>query len=312
MMLPVEIGDYTDFYASAHHAVNVGKLFRPDNPLLPNYKWVPIAYHGRSSSIVVSGARVRRPFGQRKRQDQQEPEFGPSRSLDYELEVGFFVGCGNRLGEPIGIQRAAEQLFGMCLVNDWSARDIQAWEYQPLGPFLAKNFGTTVSAWVVTMEALEPFRNAVEKRHEGDPVPLPYLDSEVDRAEGAFDVHLLATITSTRMREGGMPAMTLTRTHLHNLYWTPAQMLTHHASNGCRMRTGDLLATGTVSGPEPAEYGSLIEITRNGAQPVRMPTEEERRFLEDGDEIVFRAWCERAGYARIGFGECAGRIDAAS
>jgi len=308
MMLPVEIGDYTDFYASAYHAINVGKLFRPDNPLLPNYKWVPIAYHGRSSSIVISGTRVRRPCGQRRAKDQKEPEFGPSGSLDYELEVGFFLGRGHRLGETIGIKQAGEHFFGMCLVNDWSARDIQAWEYQPLGPFLGKNFATTVSAWVVTMEALEPFRHAVEDRPEGDPAPLPYLDSEEDRATGALDVRLSATISSTRMRQAGMPPVMLTRSNLRNLYWTPAQMLTHHASNGCRMRTGDLLATGTVSGPEPAEYGSLIEITSNGAQPVRLPTGEERRFLEDGDEIILRGWCERAGYRRIGVGECAGRI----
>ena len=312
MRLPVQIGDYTDFYASAHHAMNVGRLFRPDNPLLPNYRWVPIAYHGRTSSIVISGTQIRRPCGQRKGKDQEKPEFGPSRSLDYELEAGFFVGRGNRMGEPIGIESAAEHLFGMCLVNDWSARDIQAWEYQPLGPFLGKNFATSVSPWLVTMEALEPFRRAVHNRLDGDPAPLPYLDSERDRAGGAFDVQLSATITSTRMREAGMPAVKLTCANLRNLYWTPAQMLTHHASNGCRMRTGDLLATGTVSGPNPAEYGSLIEITRNGVQPLRLPTGEERRFLEDGDEITLRAWCECAGYARIGFGECAGRIHAAS
>ena len=311
MMVPVEIGDYTDFYASAHHAINVGKLFRPDNPLLPNYKWVPIAYHGRSSSIVISGTRVRRPGGQKKAKDQKEPEFGPSRSLDYELEAGFYVGRGNRLGENIRIEEAGEHLFGMCLVNDWSARDIQAWEYQPLGPFLGKNFATTVSAWVVTMEALEPFRHRVEDRPVGDPAPLPYLQSEGDWAAGAFDVCFSASITSTRMRKGGTPPATLTRSNLRNLYWTPAQMLTHHASNGCRMRTGDLVATGTVSGAAPAEYGSLLEITSNGAQPVRLPSGEERRFLEDGDEIVFHAWCERDGYARIGFGECAGCIEAA-
>jgi fumarylacetoacetase len=311
MMLPVEIGDYTDFYASAHHAINVGKLFRPDNPLLPNYKWLPIAYHGRSSSIVVSGTPVLRPFGQGKRPDEREPDFGPSRSLDYELEAGFFVGRGNRLGESIGIEAAGERLFGMCLVNDWSARDIQAWEYQPLGPFLGKNFATSISSWVVTMEALEPFRHAAPTRPEGDPAPLPYLDSARDRAAGAFDVHLSARVTSSRMREEGIPATMLTHTSLTYLYWTPAQMLTHHASNGCSMRTGDLLATGTISGPNPAEYGSLIEITRNGAQPVRLSTGEERRFLEDGDEVILHAWCERAGYARIGFGECAGRIDAA-
>ncbi len=311
MMLPVQIGDYTDFYASAYHATNVGRLFRPDNPLLPNYKWVPIAYHGRSSSIVVSETPIRRPCGQRKRQDQKDPEFGPSRSLDYELEAGFFVGRGNRLGQPIGIGNARQHFFGMCLVNDWSARDIQAWEYQPLGPFLGKNFATTVSPWVLTMEALEPFRAVPEKRPEGDPAPLPYLHSADDHAAGAFDVRLSAAISSARMREAGMPAMSLTRTNLRNLYWTPAQMLTHHASNGCNMRTGDLLATGTVSGPEPAEYGSLIEITRNGAEPVRLPTGEIRRFLEDGDEIILRAWCARTGYARIGFGECKGRIDSA-
>jgi fumarylacetoacetase len=311
MMVPVEIGDYTDFYASAHHAINVGKLFRPDNPLLPNYKWVPIAYHGRSSSIVISGTRVRRPCGQTKAKEQNEPEFGPSRSLDYELEAGFYLARGNRFGETIAIDDASGHLFGMSLVNDWSARDIQAWEYQPLGPFLGKNFATTVSAWVVTMEALEPFRHRVEDRPDVDPSPLPYLQSEGDQVAGAFDIRLSASITTTRMREGGTPPATLTRSNLRNLYWTPAQMLTHHASNGCMMRTGDLLATGTVSGPEPPGYGSLIEITSNGAHPVRVPSGEERRFLEDGDEIVFNAWCERTGYARIGFGECAGRIEAA-
>jgi fumarylacetoacetase len=309
MMLPATIGDYTDFYASEEHATNVGRLFRPENPLLPNYKWIPIAYHGRASSIVVSGTRIRRPSGQRKRPDADAPEFGPARSLDYELEAGFFVGRGNDLGAPLPIEYAGDHLFGMCLLNDWSARDIQAWEYQPLGPFLGKNFGTTISPWVVTMEALEPFRCGAATRRAGDPAPLPYLDSERDRRTGAIDLRLSAAILSRLMREREMDAMPLGVTNLKNLYWTPAQMLAHHTSNGCRMRTGDLLGSGTVSGAAPGEFGSLIEMTRGGAAPVTLPTGEERRFLEDDDEITLRGWCERAGYTRIGFGKCTGRVE---
>jgi fumarylacetoacetase len=309
MMMPVAIGDYTDFYASEQHATNVGRLFRPQNPLLPNYKWVPIAYHGRASSIVVSKTAIRRPSGQRKPPESEKPEFGPSRSLDYELETGFFVGRGNDPGAPVSIEDAGQHLFGMCLLNDWSARDIQAWEYQPLGPFLGKNFATTISPWVVTMEALEPFRCAAAARPGGDPAPLAYLDSERDRQAGAIDLRLSAAILSRLMRERGMDPMLLGVTNLKNLYWTPAQMLAHHTSNGCRMRTGDLLGSGTVSGAAPGEFGSLIEITRGGAEPVTLPSGEQRRFLEDDDEVTLRGWCELAGYARIGFGTCTGRVE---
>jgi fumarylacetoacetase len=309
MMMPVAIGDYTDFYASEQHATNVGRLFRPQNPLLPNYKWVPIAYHGRASSIVASGTPIRRPSGQAKPSDRETPQFGPSRSLDYELEVGFFVGRGNGLGTPISIDDAGEHLFGMCLLNDWSARDIQAWEYQPLGPFLGKNFATTISPWVVTMEALQPFRCARSTRPPEDPEPLSYLDSPRDRRAGAIDMRLSAAILSAAMRERGMDPMPLGAPDLNNLYWTPAQMLAHHTSNGCRMRTGDLLGSGTVSGAAPGEFGSLMEITRRGAEPVTLPTGERRGFLEDGDEVMLRGWCERAGYARIGLGTCTGRVE---
>lgn len=308
MMLPAEVGDYTDFYASIHHATNVGRLFRPDNPLVPNYKWVPIAYHGRASSIVVSGTAVRRPSGQRKRPEDPAPEFGPSLSLDYELETGFFLANGNALADPIPIDTADSHLFGMCLVNDWSARDIQAWEYQPLGPFLGKNFATSISPWVVTMEALEPFRVPRGKRAEGDPAPLPYLDSENDRKRGAIDVRLTVHFSSRLMREEGKEPMLLSRTSLENLYWTPAQMVAHHTSNGCNLRPGDLLASGTVSGPGEGQLGSLLEITRRGAQRLRLPTGEDRAFLESGDEVILRGCCQRDGFARIGFGECSGHV----
>jgi fumarylacetoacetase len=308
MVLPIHIGDYTDFYASIHHATNVGRLFRPDNPLLPNYKWVPIGYHGRASSIIVSETEIRRPWGQTKAPDTIEPTFTPSRMLDYELEIGFFVGEGNRLGTTIPIEQAEEQIFGLCLVNDWSARDIQSWEYQPLGPFLGKSFGTTISPWVVTLDALEPYRVPVAARPEGDPEPLPYLFSERDRLRGAFDITLEVSLVTTRMREAGETPFRVSRGNLRDLYWTPAQMLTHHASNGCNLRPGDLLATGTVSGPSPDSVGSLLERTRRGAEPLQLPNGEQRRFLEDGDEVIFRAWCEREGYPRIGFGECRGTI----
>jgi fumarylacetoacetase len=305
MLPPVEIGDYTDFYASVHHATNVGRLFRPDQPLLPNYKWVPIAYHGRASSIVPDGAAIRRPAGQAKDPDAESPRFGPSRSLDYELEVGFFVGPGNRLGEPVPIASAEDHLFGICLLNDWSARDIQAWEYQPLGPFLAKSFATSLSPWVVTLEALEPYRLPPTPRPPGDPPPLPYLSWPADRA---IDVTLTADLSTTRMRDAGMAPQLLSRGNLRDLYWTPAQMIAHHTSNGCNLRTGDLLGSGTVSGPGRDMLGCLLEITRRGAEPVELPTGEVRRFLEDGDEVTLRGWCEREGLPRIGLGACAGRI----
>ncbi|HEU4982848.1 MAG TPA: fumarylacetoacetase [Acidobacteriaceae bacterium] len=304
MLLPARIGDYTDFYASVYHATNVGRLFRPENPLLPNYKWVPIGYHGRASSIVVSGAEVKRPSGQTKAPDAAAPTFGPSKALDYELEVGFFVGQGNALGEPVPLAEAEQHIFGLCLLNDWSARDVQAWEYQPLGPFLGKNFATTISPWVVTMEALEPFRAASFMRPEGEPKPLQYLDWADDRAQGGFDVTLEVWLRTKKMRE----PVKVSRGNLRDLYWTLAQMLTHHASNGCNLQPGDLLATGTVSGAAEDSVGSLLEMTRRGADPLILPDGEVRKFLETGDEVILRGYCEREGCARIGFGECRGLV----
>ena len=312
LFLPATIGDYTDFYASIYHATNVGKLFRPDNPLLPNYKHVPIAYHGRASSIVISGTEVPRPKGQTVAANSTTPTFGPTQMLDYEAEVGFFVGRGTALGETVGIEAAEEHLFGICLVNDWSARDIQSWEYQPLGPFLAKNFATTVSPWVVTWEALEPYRVPAFFRPSGDPQPLPHLSSERDRNEGGLDLNIEVYIRSMLMREGRLRPFRLSQASLADMYWTPAQMLTHHASNGCNLKPGDLFASGTVSGPDAGSQGSLLELTRRGAEAVVLPTGEERRFLHDGDEIILRAYFQREGAARIGLGECAGLIVASS
>ena len=311
MLLPAHIGDYTDFYASVYHATNVGRLFRPDNPLLPNYKYVPIGYHGRASSIVVSGAEIRRPCGQTKTADSEAPSFGPSRSLDYELEVGFFVGAGNAQGKTIPIAEAESHIFGLCLVNDWSARDIQAWEYQPLGPFLAKNFATTISPWIVTMDALEPFRMPAFARAEGDPEPLPYLTSANDRARGGIDLQLEVWLRTAGMRAENASPVRLSQGNLRDLYWTLAQMLTHHASNGCNLQPGDLLASGTVSGETPDSLGSLLEITRRGAETLPLPKGETRKFLEDGDEVILRGYCEREGYTRVGFGECRGVVLAA-
>jgi fumarylacetoacetase len=304
MLKPALIGNYTDFYASIHHATNVGKLFRPDNPLLPNYKYVPIGYHGRASSIQVSGASVKRPAGQVATSPGQPPRFGPSQALDYELEGGFFVGPGNELGEAIAIENAASHLFGVCLLNDWSARDIQSWEYQPLGPFLAKSFATTISPWIVTMEALAPFRTSAFARPEEDPPPLNYLASQQDLREGAVDLILEVYLRSARMSE----AVRLGRSNLRDLYWTPAQLLTHHASNGCNLQPGDLLGSGTISGPRDESRGCLLELTRNGREPLLLPTGETRRFLEDGDEVIFRGYCERPGFVSIGLGECSGTI----
>ncbi len=312
MHLPAAIGDYTDFYASIYHATNVGKLFRPDNPLLPNYKHVPIGYHGRVSSIVVSGTQIKRPSGQTKAADAECPVFGPSRLLDYELEVGFFVGEGNARGETIPISEAESHIFGLCLLNDWSARDVQAWEYQPLGPFLAKNFATTISPWVVTMDALEPFRAPAFERDADYPKPLPYLSSEANVRRGGFDLTLEVCLSSQRMRETGQSPVRLSKGNARDLYWTLAQMLTHHASNGCNLQTGDLLASGTVSGPTKESAGCLLEMTRRGAEPIQLPTGEVRKFLEDGDEVIFRGYCEREGYPSIGFGECRGVILPAS
>ena len=310
MQLPAHIGDYTDFYASIHHATRVGKLFRPDNPLLPNYKYVPIGYHGRASSIVIGGTNVRRPKGQIKPPDRTEPVFGPSRSLDYELEAGIFIGSGNPLGQPIPIAEAEQHIFGLCLVNDWSARDIQSWEYQPLGPFLAKNFATTISPWIVTMEALAPYRVAPAVRPQGDPGALLYLTADSSLI-GAIDLTLEVLLQSEKMRQAGIAPQQLSSGNLRDLYWTPAQLVTHHASGGCNLRSGDLLATGTISGPEQGSEGCLLEM-KNRSEPLRLPTGETRTFLEDGDEVIFRGFCQRPGLPRIGFGECTGRIVPAS
>jgi fumarylacetoacetase len=308
LRLPVAIGDYTDFYASVYHAMNVGKMFRPDNPLLPNYKYVPIGYHGRASSIVVSGTAVRRPLGQTRAGEGPAPEFGPSRMLDYEAEMGLYVGRGNELGNAIAITDAEDHIFGYCLVNDWSARDIQSWEYQPLGPFLAKNFATTVSPWVVTAEAVEPYRIPAFGRPEGDPRPLDYLSSEKNEREGGVDATLEVYLSSTRMRAENLPPVLLSRAPFSRMYWTLAQMVTHHASNGCNLQTGDLLASGTVSGPSREEMGCLLEVTRRGADPVELPSGETRKFLEDGDEVIMRGRMGGTDKPRIGFGDCRGVI----
>jgi fumarylacetoacetase len=305
LLLPAQVGDYTDFYASVHHATNVGGMFRPDNPLLPNYKWVPIGYHGRASSLVPSGTPVRRPVGQTKGADADAPTVGPSRLLDYELEVGMFVGTGNALGAPIPIADAERLVCGLCLVNDWSARDLQAWEYQPLGPFLAKSFATTVSPWVVTLEALAPFRRPAPPRPAGDPAPLDYL-----RQEGApaLDLTLEVWLRTARMRAEGAEAVRLSRTSFLHMYWTVGQLVAHHASNGCNLRPGDLLASGTVSGPSKEERGCLLELTWRGAEPLTLPNGETRKFLDDGDEVTLRGWCAAEGARRIGFGACVGEV----
>jgi fumarylacetoacetase len=311
MFLPACVGDYTDFYASVHHASNVGRMMRPDSPLLPNYRHLPIGYHGRASSLVISGTPVRRPWGQAKPDDGDAPAFGPTRRLDYELEVGVFIGPGNGVGDPVSIDAIDGHLFGLCLVNDWSARDIQAWEYQPLGPFLAKNFATTISPWVVTMDALEPFRLPPAARSAGDPAPLPYLVGSADRLRGAIDVSLEVYISSAAMRAAGLPPHRLSTGNLQDLYWTFGQMASHHASNGCNLRPGDLLASGTVSGPSKDARGCLLELTWRGSEPITLPGGEERRFLEDGDDVIFRGSCRRPGAAPIGFGECRGIVLAA-
>src|SRR6476619_5792442 len=292
--LPATIGDYTDFFAGIHHATNAGKLFRPDNPLLPNYRYVPIGYHGRASSIRPSGAEVRRPNGQRKPATDPIPSFGPSRNLDYELELGVWIGPGNALGAPIPVAEAASHIAGFCLLNDWSARDIQGWEYQPLGPFLGKNFATTVSPWVVTQEALAPFRVPACARPADDPPPLPYLDDPEDRAHGGLDVTLEAYLASAAMREAGTAPLRLAQSSFPTVYWTVAQMVAHHACNGCNLETGDLIGSGTVSGPERSSWGSLLELTARGSEPIALPSGEKRGFIEDGDEIVFRGFCAKA------------------
>jgi len=309
MHLPCVIGDYTDFYVGIHHATNVGRQFRPDNPLLPNYKYVPIGYHGRASSVRVSGEPVVRPKGQRKAPDADIPEYGPSRRLDYELELGIFIGRGNELGEPVPIGDAGEHIAGYCLLNDWSARDLQAWEYQPLGPFLAKNFLTSISPWVVTPEALAPFRKPMPPRPNGDPDPLPYLSNDGDKAGGGLGIELEVTILTARMRDAGDGPFVLSRGEAAAaMYWSAAQIVTHHASNGCNLQPGDLIGTGTLSTDAATGLGSLLEISKGGKEPIELPDGEARSFLEDGDELILSARCSAANAVPIGFGSCTGRI----
>ena len=300
--VPVQVGDYTDFYTSVYHATNVGKLFRPTNPLMENYKWVPIGYHGRASSIRISGVDFKRPKGQLKAPDA-DPVLKPCNRLDYELEMGIYAGAGNQWGEAIGIDDAENHIFGLCLLNDWSARDVQAWEYQPLGPFLSKNFATSISPWVVTLEALAPYRTAFTRPAE-DPQPLPYLSSDANWQSGALDVQLTVAIQTTQMRAAGQDAAQITQTSYRHAYWTMAQLLAHHTVNGCDLQPGDLMGTGTLSGPTATEAGALLEITEGGKNPLTLPNGETRTFLQDGDAVVFTGWCEKPGAARIGFGEC--------
>ncbi len=326
MTMPFEIGDYTDFYASLFHATNVGCMFRPDNPLLPNYKHIPIGYHGRASSIVPSGTSIKRPVGQQAPTEEGgSPGFGPCKLLDYEMEMGVVVGRGNELGEPVSIEDAEDHMLGLCILNDWSARDLQKWEYVPLGPFLAKNFASTVSPYIVTMEALAPFRCPAEERDASDPQPLPYMDSDANRKAGGFDIKVEVHIASAKMREQGMEPVHLSTANLKDMYWTLAQMITHHTVNGCNLQPGDLLGSGTISGPTRGARGSMLELTWDGdpfanppisapgtqRTPIVLPTGEERKFVGDGDEIIMKAYCEREGYRRIGFGECRGIIEPA-
>jgi fumarylacetoacetase len=310
--LPAAIGDYTDFFAGINHATNAGRLFRPDNPLMPNYKYVPIGYHGRASSIRPSGTDVRRPNGQRKPANETVPTFGPSRNLDYELELGVWVGPGNALGQPIPMVRAADHIAGFCLLNDWSARDIQGWEYQPLGPFLGKSFLTTISPWVITPEAMAPFRLAQPKRPEGDPEPLPHLFDASDQGSGALDIELEVLLLTSGLTAKGLPPHQLSKGSSRHLYWTVAQLVAHHSSNGCNLRPGDIFGTGTISGLTRSELGSLLEISLGGREPTTLASGETRRFLEDGDTVIMRAHCRREGFASIGFGECRGTVVAAA
>jgi len=307
MGLPCRIGDYADFYTGIYHATNVGKQFRPENPLLPNYKWIPIGYHGRASSIVASGQSFHRPVGQFKGPDDPAPSFGPTRRLDFELELGAFVGAPNALGEPVSIEHAEDHVFGLVLFNDWTARDVQAWEYQPLGPFLSKNFASTVSPWIVTLEALAPYRTPF-KRPEGDPQPLTYLDSAVNCESGSIDIALEAALQTAKMREAREPAQPLMHSNFRDSYWTLAQLVAHHTVTGCNLQAGDLLGSGTQSGPDAGQGGSMLELTLGGKQPLRLPNGETRGFLEDGDTLILRGHCERSGFRRIGFGECAGTV----
>ncbi|HEY2534598.1 MAG TPA: fumarylacetoacetase [Xanthobacteraceae bacterium] len=302
--LPVAIPNFTDFYASVFHATNAGRAFRPDHPLLPNYKYVPVAYSGRASSICVSGTPFKRPHGQRKGANETAPTYGPSRHLDFELELGMYIGVPNALGEPVPVATAAEHIFGLCLLNDWSARDVQAWEYQPLGPFLGKNFATTVSPFVVTAEALAPFHTTAFARPAGDPAPLPHLNDADDQLQGGLDITLEAYTSTAAMRSQGLAPLRLSHTSFSTIYWTVAQMIAHHASNGCNLCVGDLIGSGTVSGPEKSSWGSLLELTARGRDPIALPGGETRSFIEDGDEIIFRGFCAKPGFARIGFGQC--------
>jgi fumarylacetoacetase len=307
MGMPCEVGDYTDFYTGIHHATTVGKLFRPDNPLLPNYKWVPIGYHGRVSSMCASGQQFHRPRGQTLKPGASVPDFGPSQRMDYELELGAWIGMGNAQGAPISIADAEAHVFGITLLNDWSARDVQAWEYQPLGPFLSKSFATTVSPWLVTMEALAPFRNAFE-RSAADPQPLPYLDSATNRAAGALDVALEVWLQTPAMRAAGSAGQCLSHSNMRDAYWTLAQLVTHHTVNGCNLRSGDVLGTGTLSGPAPEQGGSLLELSQGGKVPLTLANGETRTFLQDGDTVILRGSCQRTGAKRIGFGDCRGTL----
>ena len=307
LTVPATIGDYTDFYTSVHHATNVGRLFRPDNPLLPNYKWVPIGYHGRSSTIVVSGIDFRRPSGQTMPPNADKPVMGPSKRLDFELEMGIYIGAGNAQGAAIPMGEAERHIFGICLLNDWSARDIQAWEYQPLGPFLSKNFATTISPWIVTLEALAPFRAAFD-RPDGDPQPLPYLDSPANRERGAIDIQLAVAIETRRMRDAREGPQRIASTSYRHAYWTAAQLVTHHTVNGCALRPGDLLGTGTLSGPGEGEMGSLAELTRGGKTPIALAGGEQRTFLEDGDRVILSGRCEKAGAATVSLGEASATV----
>jgi fumarylacetoacetase len=306
--MPCDVRDYTDFYVGIHHATAVGKLFRPDNPLLPNYKHVPIGYHGRASTLNVSGQNFHRPMGQLMVPGAAKPELKPSERVDYELEVGIFIGRPNEQGVPITVHHAEEHVFGVALFNDWSARDIQSWEYQPLGPFLSKSFASTVSPWIVTTEALAPFRRAFT-RPTGDPEPLPYLDSQANRKEGAVDIELGVWLQTETMRAAGYGGDCIASSNFADAaYWTMAQLVTHHTVNGCSLSTGDLFGSGTLSGAGPGQAGSLLELTKGGKQPIRLSNGEERTFLRDGDSIILRGYCEREGFRRIGFGECAAMV----
>ncbi|MEO6017403.1 MAG: fumarylacetoacetase [Polaromonas sp.] len=305
--VPARIGDYTDFYTSLDHAMNIGVMMRPDDPITSNFKWIPIAYHGRVSSIGVSGQTYRRPMGQAMAPGATAPVYGPCKRLDYELELGIYIGTGNAQGEPIALKDAEEHIFGICLLNDWSARDIQFWEMAPLGPFLGKNFCTTISPWIVTMEALEPYRQAFN-RPETDPQPLAYLDDAGNKAQGAIDISLEVLLESDKLRAAGQPPARLSGTSFRHQYWTVAQMVTHHTMGGCNLKSGDLLGSGTISGPGEGQAGAMIELAYGGTRPVPLGNGETRGFVQDGDAVILRGWCEKPGYARIGFGESRGTV----